>query len=244
MAITYQRTMNINYGEKLKDVDYRKLVAELSEKGAYLSGKYGEYADNDYGYTEYTKSQTSYVISSLVDSETVQHMTLNYRQDAQNIVDGLAHLIDGLQYDTVKTKVTRKEWAKPEGSTVVFIGDTDGKNVNLDYWGENYLKYDNGTTMAISLNNGYEGLILKFTITWSMETVQRKEQIEEAMVQLVMADMGKIQSTIEGRMKLKKFGVDTEAVEIDCHFDAKTESRSECTPDIISQVRDARKGIQ
>ena len=41
-------------------------------------------------------------------------MTLNYRQDAQNIVDGLGHLIDGLQYDTVKTKVTRKEWAKPQ----------------------------------------------------------------------------------------------------------------------------------
>lgn len=236
--------MNINYGEKLKDVDYRKLVAALSEKGAYLSGKYDEYAEHDYGYTEFTKSQTTYVISSLVDSGTVEHMTLHYRHDAQKIVDGLGHLIEGLQYDTVKTEVTRKEWAKPQGSRIVFIGDTDGKNVNLDCWGVNHLEYDNGTTMEINLSNGYEGLILKFTITWSMETVQRKEQIEEAMVQLVMADMGKIQSTIEGRMKLKKFGVDTEAVEIDCHFDAKTESRSECTPDIISQVRDARKGIQ
>ena len=98
--------------------------------------------------------------------------------------------------------------------------------------------------MAINLNNGYEGLKLKFTIIWNVDSVQRKEQIEEAMVELVMADMGKIQNTIEGRMKLKKFGVDTEAVVIDCHFDAKTESRSECTPDIISQVRNARKGIE
>ena len=244
MAIAYQRTMKINYGEKLKDVDFRKLVAELSEKGAYLCGKYDEYTDNEYGYTEYTKTQTSYEITSLVDSETVQHMTLHYRSDAQKIVDGLGHLIEGLQYDTVKTEVTRKEWAKPQGSRIVFIGDIDAENANLDCWGDNYLQYDNGTTMAINLSNLYEGLILTFTITWSVETVQRKEQIEEAMVQLVMADMGKIQSTIEGRMKLKKFGVDTEAVEIDCHFDAKTESRSECTPDIISQVRDARKGIQ
>ena len=31
-----------------------------------------------------------------------------------------------------------------------------------------------------------------------------------------------------------------EDVEIDCHFDAISESRSECTPDIIKQVRDAK----
>ena len=59
-----------------------------------------------------------------------------------------------------------------------------------------------------------------------------------------MADMGKMQSIIEGRMSLKKFDIDTENVDIDCHFDAKTESRSECTPDIIKQVRDARKGTE
>ena len=234
--------MNINYGEKLHDTDFKKLVSVLSETGVYITGKYDDYTDNKYGYTEYTKNQISYVISSLVCSEIVEHMSLAYRHDAQRIVDGLGHLLEGLQYDTVKSEITRKQWAQPEGSTVVFIGDTDGENANLECWGENHLRYDNGTIMAINLNNGYEGLKLKFTIIWNVDSVQRKEQIEEAMVELVMADMGKIQNTIEGRMKLKKFGVDTEAVVIDCHFDAKTESRSECTPDIISQVRNARKG--
>ena len=69
----------------------------------------------------------------------------------------------------------------------------------------------------------------------------RKEAIEEAMVQTPLKDMGLIQSLVESRLRLKKFGFDTEDVSIDCHFDAKTESRSECTPDIIKQVREARK---
>ena len=76
---------------------------------------------------------------------------------------------------------------------------------------------------------------------WNTVTIQRKDKIEEAMVQTVMDDMGKIQSIFEGRLNLKKFGYNTEEVSVDCHFDVKTESRSECTPDIIRQVRDARK---
>ena len=63
------------------------------------------------------------------------------------------------------------------------------------------------------------------------------------MVDLVLKDMGIIQAIFEGRLKLKQFNRDVDDVTIDCHFDAKTESRSECTPDIIKQVRDARKGI-
>jgi len=62
------------------------------------------------------------------------------------------------------------------------------------------------------------------------------------MVQTVLNDMGKIQKVVESRLKLKRFGYNVEDVGIDCHFDAKTESRSECAPDIIKQVREARKG--
>ena len=50
--------------------------------------------------------------------------------------------------------------------------------------------------------------------------------------------MGKIQFIFEDG--LADYVEIAEYPEITCHFDAKTESRSECTPDIIKQVREAR----
>ena len=233
--------MKINYGSRIDDLEFKKLVGELSSKGIFVCGNYDTYTDNDYGFSEVTKESTTHVIHS---NEETGIMTVDYSWDATAIVEGLGHLIDGLYTERVVTSTTKKQWASPEGSYIVFTGEKDGKNINIDCWGDNGLEYDNGAIMQIRLQNGYEGLRLTFTIEWEVETIQRKDKIEEAMVQTVMADMGKMQSIIEGRMKLKKFDIDTENVDIDCHFDAKTESRSECTPDIIKQVRDARKGLE
>ena len=61
------------------------------------------------------------------------------------------------------------------------------------------------------------------------------------MVNEKLNDMAKIQGTIESRLKLKKFGFNVDSPSIDCHFDAKTESRSECAPDIINRVKEAKK---
>jgi len=241
MAIIYLRTMKINYGSKIKDLEFKKLVGELSSKGIFVCGNYDDYTDNQYGFTEVSKESTNYVLHS---NEETDIMSVCYSWDAKAIVEGLGHIINGLYYEQVTTTSTKKEWASPEGSYIVFTGEKDGKNINIDCWGDNALEYDNGAVMQMRLQNGYEGLRIIFTIEWEVETIQRKDKIEEAMVQTVMADMGKIQSIIEGRMNLKKFDIDTENVDIDCHFDAKTESRSECTPDIIQQVRDARRGNQ
>jgi hypothetical protein len=231
--------MKINYGRKLADLDFKKLCGELSKKDIFVCGNYDDYTDNAYGFTEIVKNNTNYVISS---NDEADIMTVDYRSEAIQIVEGLGHIIEGLNYEKISTESTKKEWATPEGSYIVVMCEKDGKNINLHSWGDNALEYDNGAIMQIRLQNGYEGLRLTFTINWQVETIQRKDKIEEVMVQTVMADMGKIQAIIEGRMKLKKFTIDTENVMIDCHFDAKTESRSECTPDIIKQVRDARRG--
>jgi hypothetical protein len=241
MAIIYLRTMKIKYGDKIDDLEFKKLVGELSSKGIFVCGNYDDYTDNQYGLTEISKETTKYDIHSNVETGI---MSVDYSWDAIAIVEGLGHLIDGLYYEKVVINNTEKKWASPQGSYIVFTGNKDGKNTNIDCWGDNGLEYDNGAIMQIRLSNGYEGLRLIFTIEWEVETIQRKDKIEEAMVQVVMGDMGKIQSIIEGRMNLKKFDIDTENVDIDCHFDAKTESRSECTPDIIKQVRDARRGNQ
>ena len=242
MSIQYERTMKINYGKKMDDIDFRRLVGALAEKQLFVCGTYDDYSDNKYGYNELHTTTRQYVVSSPANG---QIMAVDYQSDALAVIEGFENIIEGIQMETVDTGVTSKKWAEPEGSAIVILGnDIDGLNNNLDYWGENGLIYDGEVVMSIRLTNDYEGLRLKFLVVWECDKIQRKDAIEEAMVDLVMGDMGKIQAIIEGRLKLKSFGYNVEEVEIDCHFDAKTESRSECTPDIIKQVRDARKGLE
>ena len=82
-------------------------------------------------------------------------------------------------------------------------------------------------------------ITLDFTIEWNPSKVQRKDAIESALVDLTVNDMGRIQKIVEDNLHIMKW--DNESPTIDCHFDAKTETRSECAPDIIQRVRDARK---
>jgi len=241
MAIQYERTMKITYGKnKLPEVTFNKLVGDLAKKEMYVVGMYDNYTNNQFGYTSKDITKTTYAVMS---PEYGTIMTLSWVTDAKAIIEGFKNIIDGIELETISTVTSKKEWIAPEGTYAAFPQDKnqfDGDSINLEGWGKNSLEYDNGAILDVRVRNEYSGLILQFNITWAVETIQRKDKIEEAMVQTVLSDMGKIQSIFEGRIKQKKFGLDIEDVIVDCHFNAKTESRSECAPDIIQQVRKAR----
>ena len=240
MTIIYERTMEIEYNDgKMEETMFRKLVGELSTKNMYVCGRNDEYSDNKFGFVEIESYSRHWTVTSPEHGEI---MTTVYQSDADDVVDAFASIIEGIVSEKTTTITKKKEWAEPEGSHVAISNDIglDGKSANLHEWGNNHLLYDNGSKMTTRVENDYGGLKLIFCITWEVDTIQRKDKIEEAMVETVMTDMGQIQAAFEGRLKLKKFGYDVENVSIDCHFDVKTESRSECTPDIIKQVRDAR----
>lgn len=240
MTIIYERTMEIKYNDgKMQDTMFRKLVAELGVKSMYVCGQHDEYSDNDFGFVELRKTRRHWTVTS---PEHGDIMTTNYECDADDVVNAFANIIEGIVSEETTTISKKKQWAEPEGTYVAISNDVglDGKSQNLNQWGSNHLLYDNETKMTTRVVNDYSGLKLIFCITWEVDTIQRKDKIEEAMVEKVMTDMGQIQAAFEGRIKLKKFGYDVEDVDINCHFDVKTESRSECTPDIIKQVRDAR----
>jgi len=238
IAIEYNRIMKINYGTKMKDTDFRKLCAELAEKGFLITHSHNVAEKSEYGFVETEKSKTVY---DIVDDGT-HIMSVEWRREARDICAGFKNLIPNIDFSMVQTTTTKKVWAEPDGETVVYTRDTDGDKNNLDWYGINNMSYSDNVTMRTRVINSYSGLLLKFEVKWPCTTIQRKEKIEEMMVQEVLADMGTLQSVFEGRLKLKKYGFDINDVEIDCHFDAKTENRSECTPDIVKQVRDARKG--
>ena len=145
-----------------------------------------------------------------------------------------------LAIDSVDAKVikTSKKWVMVEGSVVRIDFELDGEQND---WYDRNIEYDSGQTMVVTLSNSTDGVILRFTTTWEPEGIQRKNTIEEVMVNETLNDMAKIQGTIEGRLKLKKFGYDINNATISCHFDAKTASRSECAPDIINRIKEAKR---
>ena len=84
--------------------------------------------------------------------------------------------------------------------------------------------------------------VLEFKITWSPEKTQKKVMIEEALVDIVLGDMNLMTTTLERILKAKKdWGWDGEEVDIDCHFNAITNRRSDCAPDIVAMVRAERQ---
>ena len=131
--------------------------------------------------------------------------------------------------------VTTTEWVEPAGNRLSLI---ESDAIIKTYYGNNY-EYDNEVAMKVTYFNDYTGIGIEFEIVWATDKIQRKEIIEEMVVETPLSDMGKIQSIFENA--LANYTEVAEYPEIDCHFDAKTESRSECTPDIIKQVRDARR---
>ena len=85
--------------------------------------------------------------------------------------------------------------------------------------------------------------VLAFTVIWDSKNVQRKEAIEKYLVQFPLSIIAHYQAKFEkilGNYNTEYPPEFFDNVEIDCHFDAISESRSECTPDIINQVREAK----
>tara|TARA_Y100001972_G_scaffold17381_1_gene19285 strand:+ start:1639 stop:2349 length:711 start_codon:yes stop_codon:yes gene_type:complete len=229
--ITYVRTMSVNYGEKMDDLQFAKLANELQKKGITIRSHFGN--KPKYGFNEITETKKTYQI--VMDDEVI--FETKYFNDRNKAFDAFSPF---LAIDSVDAKVdkTSKKWVMVEGSVISLDFELDGKQID---WYDREIKYDSEQTMAVTLSNSTDGVILRFTTTWKPEGIQRKNTIEEVMVNEILNDMAKIQSTIEGRLKLKKFGYDINAAIIDCHFDAKTESRSECAPDIINRIKEAKK---
>jgi|TARA_B100000085_G_C18400967_1_gene454578 hypothetical protein len=223
--------MEFNYGEKMKDLQFAKLANELQKKGITIRTHFG--AAPKYGFNEITEVKKTYQI--VMDKNVV--FESKYYSDRDAAFDAFSPY---LTLDSVDAKVikTSKKWMMVEGSLVRVDFELEGTQND---WYDRKIEYENGQYMTVTLSNSTDGVILRFITTWNPDGIQRKDTIEEVMVNGTLNDMAKIQSIIEGRLKLKKFGIDIESASIDCHFDAKTESRSECAPDIINRVKEAKK---
>lgn len=252
MAIEYNRTMKIKYehDERLNKKKEAKLAQQLQNKGLNLIDSYWSEVP-DFGYNLITKKTTRYGI--YMDDELV--FDVNYISTANEIVEGLSNKFDNVSTDRIVSETTKKEWVEPRGECLLpnfdeyspykpLYEDVTDKPSIFDFkeiGRDCKITLNNGVQIRIRLENNYTGVQLSFTTYWYCETVQRKEAIEENMVNFPLEILGKVQNVVERVLKTKQFGYNVEDVEIDCNFKAITLNESKCTPDIVKMTREARK---
>lgn len=242
--VTYKREVEFVYGDKMDDLTFRKLGAELQKNGLTIISMF---RDNvEYGFKEVGTTNITYDV--FVADETVGSFRVS--QDAREAVRMLEKLIDERPINSrlVSNTTTKKQWKEIFGDILM----VDKKVIQLEgsqsaYWDRDItyvLDVDEVVKMNATFNNSNSGLKLTFEITWKPEKIQRKDAIEEKMVDLTLNDIATFQKVIEKKIKLKKFGsYDINEPTINCKFDAMTHTSSECAPDIIQKVRDAKKGL-
>jgi hypothetical protein len=254
MSVTYNRTMSIYYDITDSPLDNRtmkhKFVADLRKAGIAVNSRYAYNSDlkkEKYGFTESMKGSNNYAtmvngneVFSSWNEKTVMKLT-------NNLIGALENAEIEMQQTDSQKKV--KSWAGIHGKYCYF--DVSEKLDGTQIWNEDtvigrHLQYgsiQNGdyVTMKVEFEFNYGEMKVKFDINWDAKTVQKKADIEAMVVDVPLKDMGHIQKVIERIASYKKNGVNVDNPTIECHFDAKTESRSECAPDIIAKVREARK---
>ena len=239
MPIEYVRTMKIKYCENgLSDLEVKMLAERLQQNGIDMHDSFCDKDDiPEYGFREVTTSRTHHTIINGGGKIVYQDVYKPYRD---NVFDQVAKVYKVYKNEYTETD-TENEWIEPKGNYLA-LQNADAEVDTYSTYNKHY-EYENGVVMTVFYNSGSwtnKGVSLVFKVTWVVESVQRKETIEEMVVATPLDDMGCIQNTLADC--LQHYVEVDETPMIDCHFDAKTESRSECAPDIIKMVRDARTG--
>jgi len=227
--------MKIEYNVELTDKDMCKLSKQLHDKGISLISSYhwGALNEEHYGYVANVRRAHHYTIT--IDGKTFHTYQYNVADTLKALRGFFPHKEIEMEKEIIEK--TKKDWASPKGkNTRITHTSIEGESGDDTISYESVFPLHMTTTIQKTNNNK---LLLQFKILWWADKVQRIPAIEANMVDIPLNDMGLIQKIVEGRLKLKQFGMTEEPI-IDCQFKVMTESKSECTPDIIAKVRGAR----
>ena len=236
MSVIYERTMKMNYDISLGQREWAKISNHLHQCGLHLVSKWrysNKVNEEEYGFQVVTSESTVYTI--VIEGQHA--LTTVYSSDATKMIEQLKDNTDfevNKEVDTTTHSI--EKWVSPLGE--YFLLDYENI-VGIQVIGITpELLYNEEVRMVTTLiNKNNTEVELKFVIQWETDGVQTKGVIEEMCVNTPLPDIGSIQYLVEYAMGY--YGEIKEPL-IECYFDAKTESRSECTPDIIAKTREAR----
>ena len=236
MSVIYERTMTLNYDIALTPIEWAKISNDLHNADLHLVSKWrynNTVHEEEYGFR--TVESKSSIHTIVIDGQHA--LTTKFSSDADKIVQELQTNTNfEVSVVTDTTISTEDKWVSPIGE--YFLLDYDNM-VGIQQIGTTpELLYNEGVRMVTTLlNKNNTEVQLQFVITWETDGICTKGAIEEMCVNMPLPDIGSIQYNVES--VISNYGSMGEPL-IECYFDAKTDSRSECTPDIVAKTREAR----
>ena len=235
--LTYVRTYEITYDRTTRE-HMPQLNTKLFNLGIRTANKYSSDLDeSNYGKQPYEDRETTYMIDMMGQTGVMDFI---YHGDAVKAEEQLLTAFPDAEVHMYEVSEV-KSGVKEKGPRGEFLIHTD-YDYCLRYYSPNQTVNDD-VKVRTTIHTTYSETKLKFVITWQTEKVARKAKIDQKCVEAPLEIMGKIQHAVEKGLK-DIHGWETEVfdnAEINCHFDAISESRSECTPDIIQRVRAEKK---
>ena len=129
------------------------------------------------------------------------------------------------------------------GEHVVIVDENEIEVYDYDFSDKAYTLSDE-VKMNCTFNVNYTSTSLEFRIEWNSLKVARKDAIENRLVELPLHIMAKIQYLIEDALISIKADFPINDATIDCKFESINYTQSECAPDIIQLVKDAKEEIR
>ena len=237
MSIIYERTFEIEYNDcKPSDTQLNFLAESLQANDVIAHGWYNDnFKDITYG--EYEKVETTET-HQIIDEDNNVIYESEYVFHTKDVFDQISKFIGGLGRQTCVSEVKSVQMREIDGERLCFDDGLIQANYTNGY-SFNYLYDDEEVYMLVSFSGShYSNIKLKFKIYWEADRVKRAEVIENELVVVPLADMGVMQRLFENAMNGS--GYWTEDAVVHCYFETKTETKSECSPDIVKMVRDAR----
>ena len=230
-------TLKYTLNEKVDDNQiYGRFLSNLHDKGiSLMDASYSGEPSRKLGMNSRTTTEENLVLSW--GSISLDCPSSMYSSEVDALVEELAkHDIDASRTVNI-VETVKEEYGVPDSKCVYLSSGENGSHV-LTY------STDDGTDVNLSVfiwqdSWSKDDLSVKFEMTWTPSKVQKKQNIEEVLVNKPIRDMGMVQSIVENNLNILRW--DGEQPEIDCHFTHNTFSKTECAPDIVKRVRDARK---
>jgi len=250
----YTRRYNIKYNIEINTRDYGILNSFFQREGLYFAAIYdNRIVQNTQGMQTDETEHLEYGI----DINGVKNgLTFEYNYDAKRAQQQLMKVFpdEGLFPINKTTTVETSEALKsPRGERLLLsqwndeteeteILESDLFN-NID-WNLIRFQLDDDVFVKVNFHLKSRTTELEFKIEWLSPKVARKDAIERRLVEVPLELMALIQYKVE-RALVSMFN--QEKVDdhiIDCRFESINHTSSECAPDIIQMVRDAKNDLK
>lgn len=247
-GMQYRRTMKITYLDyTLNEEAMSQLAHHLQQNGMTIHDWHG--AMPEYGVKTTTQRTTRFCIKR--GNKTI--ISFDYRHRAKEAFEQLVkHYKVSPPVEEVLTTETT-DWVRPKGEMLSFNDNFDARflrDIEFDqnaissgqfvFFAENAYTTDQTLRLKVRLANEWNCLALKFVMVWDNAPVSRSDKIQEVLVDVPLEIMGQIQRRVESALEEICDKDEFESPTIDCNFEALNHTKSECAPDIIKAVREAR----